>query len=176
MAIPKDIQIPKSEGQFAKLEDGKNKFRILSDIIRGWEGWKDNKPFRHEGDICKIKPEQVDTNKFGNPNINYFWAMVVWNYEAERLQILQITQKTIMEPLYNLEQEEEWGDLKGYDIVINRTKDGDRTKYSVSPLPHKELSGGISQKYEETEIKLEKLFDGEHPVEDDAIDPENIPF
>ena len=167
MAIPKDVQIPKSEGQFAKLEEGKNKFRVLSDIIRGWEGWKNNKPFRHEGDVCKIKPEQVDTNKYGNPNINYFWAMVVWNFNEERIQVLQITQKSIMTPMYDLEQQEEWGDLKNYDIVINRTKEGDKTKYSVNPLPHKELSADIRQAYEETKITLEKIFEGEYPIEED---------
>jgi len=54
MAIPTGTKIPKSSGQFAKFEDGRNKFRILTDVVTGWEGWKDKKPFRHEGDVCKI--------------------------------------------------------------------------------------------------------------------------
>ena len=45
MALPQNVQIPKSS-QFAKLQMGANKFRILSDVITGWEGWKNNKPFR----------------------------------------------------------------------------------------------------------------------------------
>jgi hypothetical protein len=178
MSIPKDIKIPKSSGQFAKLQEGANKYRILSDIIYGWEGWKDNKPFRHEGEVCKIKPEQVDLSKSGKPNINYFWAMVAWSYGEKRIQILQLTQKTIMQPLYDFEQNEDWGDLKGYDITISKTKNGDKTNYTVAPSPHKDLLPEIKQAYEETDVKLEKIFEGEYPIEeeDESIEGDNSPF
>jgi hypothetical protein len=56
MSLPKDVEIPKSSGQFMKLQDGKNRIRILSDVIHGWIAWKDKKPTRHEGSICKFKP------------------------------------------------------------------------------------------------------------------------
>lgn len=172
MSIPKDLKIPRSSGQFAKLQDGANKYRFLSNIIYGWEGWKDNKPFRHEGEVCNIKPEQVDLNQSGRPNINYFWAAVVWSYAEKRIQVLELTQKTIMSPLYDLEQNEDWGDLKGYDITINKKKEGDKTTYNVAPSPHKELPDEIKQAYEETDVKLEKLFEGEYPMDSD----EEVPF
>lgn len=175
MAIPKDIKIPKSSGQFAKLQDGVNKFRVLSDIIYGWEGWKDNKPFRHEGEVCKIKPEQVDLNQNNKPNINYFWAMVVWNYSEKRIQVLQLTQKTIMTPLYDLEQNEDWGDLKNYDIQIKREKVGDKTTYTTLGIPPKPISAEIKQAYEESDVKLEKIFEGEYPIEEE-VDPDANPF
>lgn len=174
MALPKDIKIPKSSGQFAKLQDGANKYRILSDVIYGWEGWKDNKPFRHEGEVCKIKNDQVDLNQNGRPNINYFWAMVVWNYSEKKVQVLQLTQKTIMSPLYDLEQNEDWGDLKGYDITINRKKEGDKTTYTVAPSPHKPLTEEIQTAYKESDVKLEKLFEGEYPMDEE--ESEDIPF
>lgn len=164
MSIPKGIVIPKSSGQFAKLQEGVNKFRILSDIIYGWEGWKDNKPFRHEGEVCKIKETDVDLNQSGKPNINYFWAMVTWNYTEKRIQVLEITQKTVMQPLYDLEQNEDWGDLKNYDIQIKKDKVGDKTSYSVLGIPPKPLAVEIKKAYEETEVKLEKLFEGGYPM------------
>lgn len=180
MAIPKDTKIPSSSGQFVKLQDGKNRLRVLSDIIIGWEGWKDNKPFRHEGDVCKIKPEQVDLNKSGNPNINYFWAFVVWNYTEKKVQILELTQKTIMGPLYDMEQTEEWGDLKGYDIDITRSKIGDKISYTVNGVPPKALSQEIKDAYAGTKVDLKKLFEGEYPIEENSDDfdikPEDIPF
>ena len=171
MAIPKGTEIPKSSGQFAKLQDGVNKFRILSDIVTGWEGWKDKKPFRHEGQVCKIKPEQVDLNQNGRPNINYFWAMAVWNYAEKRVQVLEITQKTIMSPLYDLEQNiEDWGDLKNYDIQITKKKEGDKTNYSVIGIPPKPLTAEIKSAYEASDIDLTKLFDGEYPMKEVKID------
>ena len=176
MAIPKDIKIPKSS-QFGKLQDGVNKFRVLSDIIYGWEGWKDNKPFRHEGEVCKIKTEQVDLNQSGKPNINYFWAMVVWNYQTKQIQVLELTQKTIMTPLYDLEQNEDWGDLKNYDIQIKKEKVGDKTTYTTLGIPPKPVSKEIEEAYKNTEVKFEKIFDGEYPIEsDEVISKEDIPF
>ena len=175
MALPKDVKIPKSS-QFGKLQVGVNRFRVLSDVITGWEGWKDKKPFRHEGDVCKIKPEQVDLNQNGKPNINYFWAMAVWNYNEKMVQVLEITQKTIMTPLYDYEQSEDWGDLKKYDIEIDKKVEGDKTSYTVRAIPPKELSKEIKEAYANTEVKLEKLFEGEYPMPVAEGDLADSPF
>jgi hypothetical protein len=180
MALPKNVTIPKTS-QFAKIQTGKNKFRILSDIVTGFEGWKDKKPFRHEGDTCMIKDNQVDLNQSGRPNINYFWAMAVWNYADKMVQVLQITQKTIMNPLYSLEQNEDWGDLKNYDIEITKSKDGDKTTYAILGIPPKPLSEEIVKAYEESDVDLKKLFAGEYPMpveEDDkpVESTEDTPF
>jgi hypothetical protein len=176
MAIPKDTEIPKSSGQFAKFELGKNKYRVLSDVVVGWEGWKNKKPFRHAGNVCKIKPEDVDLNQNGMPNINYFWAMVVWNYEEKKIQVLEITQKTIMKVLKELEDSEEWGDLKGYDITINKEKVGDKTTYQTISSPPKAITAEVKKALEETEVKLEKLFEGGYPIDtDESVDEDDIP-
>lgn len=178
MSIPKGTEIPKGSSQFSKLIDGKNSFRILSDMVVGWEGWKDKKPFRHEGSVCKIKPEQVDLNQNGKPNINYFWAMVVWNYVDKCIQTLEITQKTIMSPMYEYEQNSNWGDLRNYDIDIIKKKEGDKVNYVVQAQPPKTVSPEILKAYEESKIDLSKLFDGKYPIGDttDEVNPEDIPF
>lgn len=177
-SLPKNIEIPRSSGQFAKLAEGKNKFRVLSDAIVGWEGWKNKKPFRHEGQVCRIKPEDVDLNQSGYPNINYFWAMVVWNYNDNKIQVLEITQKTIMGALQNLEETPEWGDLKNYDIQITRSKVGDKTTYTVAGIPPKPVSSDILTAYEKSEVDLKKLFKGEYPMSEskNEIDHNDIPF
>lgn len=167
MAIPKGTEIPTTSGQFAKIEEGGNRFRVLSDVVIGWEGWKDRKPFRHPGAVCKIKPEDVDLNKSGKPNINYFWAMVVWSYEEEKVQVLELTQKTIMNPLYEMEQNADWGDLKNYDIQINKKKEGDKTTYTVLGIPPKPLLSEIKEAYQKADVDLNKLFEGEYPFEED---------
>lgn len=182
MAIPQGTEIPKGSSQFAKLQDGKNRFRFLSEVVVGWEGWKDKKPFRHEGQVCKIKPEEVDNNQNGKPAINYFWAMVVWNYETKQIQVLEITQKTIMSPLYDLEQNPDWGDLRNYDIEINKKKEGDKTTYNVLGIPPKPLADNIKELYSKSEIDLKKLFDGKYPIGETKeeveteVNPEDIPF
>ena len=176
MALPKDIKIPKSQSQFMKFQEGQNKFRVLSDVVFGWEGWKNNKPFRHEGEVCKIKPEQVDLNQNGRPNINYFWALVVYNYKEKKVQVLEITQKTIMNVLYEYEQKEEYGDLKGYDVEITKKKEaGDKTTYTTIAMPPKVLLKEIKEEYEKTDVNLSKIFEGEYPIEEE-VDEEVVPF
>lgn len=174
---------PASSSQFSKFQEGVNKFRFLSDVVFGYEGWKDSKPFRHEGNVCKIKPEQVDLNQNGNPNINFFWAAVVWNYRAEKLgdnkwvgkiQVLEITQKTIMKVLYELEQKEEYGDIKGYDVEITKTKEGDKTTYTTLGMPPKALSKEIKDAFEKTEVKLEALFKGEYPMVEHLTEDDDL--
>lgn len=161
MSLPKP---PASTSQFAKLQDGVNKFRFLSDVVFGWEGWKDKKPFRHEGEVCKIKPDQVDRNLNGDPAISFFWAAVVWNYKEKKVQVLSLTQKTIMRVLYEYEQKEEFGDIKGYDIEITRAKEGDKTNYTTIALPPKTLSKEIKALYDATDVDLKALFTNEYPI------------
>ena len=176
--IPKGTEIPKGSSQFAKLQDGKNRYRILSEIVVGWELWKNKEPKRHEGQVCKFKPEDADLNQSGKPNINYFWAMVVWNYDTKALQVLEITQKTIMSPLYDLEQNPDWGDLRNYDVEINKKKEGDKTSYNVLGIPPKPVAPEIVDAYSKTDIDLKKLFDGKYPMGEAKaeIDADEIPF
>jgi hypothetical protein len=190
MALPKDVQIPKGASQFAKFQIGKNRFRFLSDVVVGWEMWQNKKPIRHEGAVCKFKPEDADTNKNGNPAINYFWAVVVWNYQAEKtadgyigkIQTLEITQKTVMSPLYDYEQSPDWGDLKNYDVEINKKEEAGKTLYSVVGIPPKSASQEIMDAYDKTDIDLKKLFDGKYPMGDKGdidigeVDENGIPF
>jgi hypothetical protein len=46
--------------------------------------------------------------------------MVVWNYIDKQVQILEITQASIRKALEELEANEDWGDLRGYDITVKR--------------------------------------------------------
>lgn len=174
MSLPQNVSIPSSSGQFAKLQDGRNRFRVLSDAVIGWVGWKNKKPFRHEGAVCKITAEQVDLNQNGQPNINYFWAFVVWNCLERKIQIWEVTQKTIMKVLKDFEDSPDWGDLKLYDIEINKSKVGDKTTYTTIAVPPKPLNEEVKELYSKTEIDLQKLFSGEYPITVESTD--DIPF
>src|SRR3990167_3730136 len=169
---------PSSVGQFAKLQDGENRYRFLSEVVYGWEGWKDKKPFRHEGMECKIKPEDVDKNSYGNLAISFFWAAVVWNYKEKKIQVLSLTQTTIMDVLYDYTQQEEFGDVHGYDIKINRNKEGDKVTYITTAMPPKPVAKEIAELYAGTDVNLKAIFRGEYPMgnHQDPIPEEDVPF
>ena len=167
--------MPESNSQFMKLEIGANKFRILSDIVIGWEGWKNKKPFRHEGQECRIMPEQVDLDNYGKPNIKHFWAMVIWDYKTQMVKTLEITQSTVMSVIRDHEESEEWGDCKAYDITISKEGSGKETVYTVVMSPPKPISTEVENAYINANIDLSKLFEGGYPqdiqTEDDPDSP-----
>jgi len=167
--LPEDYKIPASTGNYTKFKDGETNFRILSSAVVGYEYWNtDNKPVRtkeaFEGTPADIKLEKnKETGEMRPTKIKPFWAFIVWNYEANRIQIMEIDKITIMNPLKALVDNKKWGDPKGYDITITRTGEGFDTEYQTMPNPHSELDEKIVAEYESKVIDLEKLYTGEDP-------------
>jgi hypothetical protein len=95
--------------------------------------------------------------------VKHFWAFPVWNYAAERVQILQLNQATIRDQIHNLYTIEEYGEPSGYDIVITRTGEKLSTEYNVQALPPKPVSASISAAYRRMTIDLDALFNGGNP-------------
>jgi hypothetical protein len=177
--LPKDYSIPKTGGNYMKFVKGENRFRIMSSAVVGWEYWtRDNKPVRSVTPFSEV-PEDAKMDDNGNFRPKHFWAFVVWNYEEERLQILEITQSTVMAGIEALVHNAKWGDPKKFDIVVKATGDGMEREYSVVPEPHTE-----APKADASGIVLEELFSGNDPfkgrpeavLEEETPRPEDIPF
>ena len=155
---------PKVAGRYYKFTEGDNIFRVLSPAITGWEDWSvDKKPIR-----TVAKPEfPAVQGKYPKQ----FWAFVVFDYEEEdeskMLKILQITQASIMEAMFNLHTNVAWGDPKNYDLNINRSGKELDTKYQVMPSPPSATNPKAVELYNKTKISLEKLFSNGDPFEED---------
>ena len=135
--LPSNASEPKSKSNYTMpLDEGQHKLRVLSSAIVGYEGWQVN-----PNDTTKSTPirykmgTQPDKDpKGGDPK--YFWAFLVYSYEQERVQIMNITQKTIREQIQDLIDNEAWGDPHNYDITLTRKgMKLDDTKYTVMPNP-----------------------------------------
>lgn len=151
-------------GNYMKLVEGKNKFRILSSAITGWELWTDeNKSVRF-----REYPETVPGNMRADSRIKHFWAFAVWNYAAQAVQILQLTQSTIQNAINDLIVSAEWGEPTNYDLTIVRKGEGLETEYSVQPSPHSEPAPSVLAAYKSKKINLDALFDGGNPFEEDG--------
>jgi len=167
--LPDKYKVPENPSQYMRLEEGKNIIRILSSAIIGWEYWTEDK----EGNRKPIRvktldevPEEVRKTKDPRERAKHFWAFTIYNLNLEEVQILEITQKTIMRLVKSLVDDETWGDPKNYNITINKEKTGSRdmdVEYSVMPQPKKELDKGILEYYEAMNVSLEALFEGKDP-------------
>src|ERR1700689_4101246 len=129
--LPENYEAPRAGGFYMKLQKGENKIRIMSQPILGWEDWTpDKKPIRYEMDK---KPEKsFDPEK----PAKHFWAVIVWNYKEEAIQILQINQAGVRKGIEMLCNDSDWGAPYFYDLKIIKTGEDKNTKYQVNPLPH----------------------------------------
>lgn len=156
--LPQGYEQPQSSGgnHYLKLQKGETRFRVISKPIVGTLAWSnDNKPHRFR------MGEPVDGDWKEKPK--HFWAMVVFNYELNQPQILEISQATIIESMVSLINDDEWGAPFSYDLKIKRTGEKMETSYNVSPSPKKALTPELKKAFEGWEIKLENLFSGDDP-------------
>lgn len=173
--LPSGYEPPKQSSGYMSLEDGANKFLILASAIIGWEYWNTaGKPVRldHEPEET---PADIRRNDEGKPEkIKHFWAFPVWSFEDERVQILELTQTTIMREITALVKNEEWGTpVMAYPITVTREGKKLDTKYTVTPSPAKPVSEEVKKAWEETQAKgfdLTRLFEGGNPFSDEKDD------
>jgi hypothetical protein len=71
---------------------------------------------------------KLDEGKF---KPKFFWAMAVWNCAAKAVQVLEITQASIIGPIEELLVNSDWGDPREYDLTINKKGEGLETEYSA---------------------------------------------
>lgn len=166
--LPDDYREPVTSNYMA-FDPGENTFRVLSDASIGWEYWKtvikDGKsvrgPIRIKGmEAPRLPITEFEVNpKTGNLDTpSLFWAFVVYNRNAEKVQILEIKQSGIRKALLALAKSKSWGDITKFDITITKVGQGKETEYSVMPCPKEPLDDGIKQLYKDMNINLEALF------------------
>lgn len=161
--LPTNYEVPEKPGNYMKFKDGENRIRILQSPVVGWLSWKTlsdgtRKPIRKHLDEAFMSSEIDDEDA-----IKHFWAMPVWNYADERVQILEITQKGIQKTVKALAKDSDWGSPIGYDLIITREGKDLLTKYQVQPKPAKALDIAIEKAFKETDIDLNALYKGEDP-------------
>lgn len=178
--LPTDYEIP-ATSRYMKLEEGDNMFRILGSAITGMEYWKTidgggRKPVRLKPGVAVPVSELEENPKTGEVELpKHFWAFPVFNYADKKVQILEITQKTIQKAIKGYVDSPKWGDPKEYDITITRSLENGKTAYTVMANPKEEVDELIKKEFRETTINLEALYEGRDPFSEyEEIDAEEI--
>lgn len=173
----------KEVSNYMKLEDGDNRFRILSSAKVGWEYWNEDKegnrkPIRKHFDEDLIMSEIQEPDK-----VKKFWAFVVWNYKEEVIQILELTQQTIKKSIQGFINNKKWGSpIDSYDLVISKEGAGKLTKYTIQADPKEPTSKEIKEALKAKPVNLEALFQGADPFMitkndmNENVDPDSVPI
>jgi hypothetical protein len=151
--LPNDYKIPETSN-YMRFIEGENPFRVLSSAITGWEYFNNEKKPVRQKEEFDVPP--LDIKPGGE--IKPFWAFVVWNYNAKRVQILELTQKGIMKSIQAYVKNSKWGDPKEYDFIVTREGSGLDTEYGVAVNPKSPAPSITIPK-----INLEALYVGADP-------------
>ena len=174
--LPKGYETPESEQRYMELEEGQNTFRILSQAIVGYEWWEATddggrvpRRVRTAGEV----PAEVKNAGQSRDKAKHFWAFVVYNYQTQTIQVLELKQQTIMRAIEAFVKNPKWGNPQRYDLVIEKVKTGSRdwdVEYHVIPEPPTKLDAGIAELAKMVPVRLEAMYTGDDPfaVTDEA--------
>ncbi len=169
-----NIEIPSKTGGYMKFSQPESVFRILSKPITGWLGWK-TQPDGSRKPVRKHADESIAMNEIDDEeNVKFFWSMVVWDYQTEAVEILEITQKSIQKAIKAIASDKDWGSPLLYDLKVSKTGEKLETRYTVQPKPAKPLDKAIEQLYQDMQINLDALYDGADPFSKEEIDLDKV--
>lgn len=157
-----DYKMPETSN-YMKFNEGDNSFRVLSSAVIGFEYFRsDNKPVR-----MKTSPDVIPSDIKEGGAVKHFWAFIVYNYEAKRIQILELTQKGIMKTMQSYIKNPKWGNPRDYDFIVTRTGSGMDTEYAITVNPKAPVDQSITDRFTKMKINLEALFTNEDPFQVD---------
>jgi hypothetical protein len=136
----------------SKLQDGGSaRFALLTDEpLEFHECWGtapdgSSKPFRFEFDptyedviaeLGNYTPREGRGGP-GTADVKFAIAVPIWNYEAGSVQVMQITQKSLLRELDAISQQEDYANLLEWDMTISKKGSGLNTEYRLRPAPRK---------------------------------------
>ena len=154
--FPDEIKT-EATSNYTRFANGKTRVRMLGTPVFGWETWKDKKPVRFELD------QKIPVEKIGEDGVKQFMAIKVYNYNLGCVQVMQITQKTILKAIKDYSKNSDYGNPTGYDIEVTKTGEGMGTKYTVIASPPKPLTAEVKKADDETEVEVQLLLIGSDP-------------
>lgn len=154
---------PIKYGDYLKIEEGDNIIRVLTPAIFGVEWWTEE--IDKESGKIKRKPNRLPLELALSDcpvlDWSYFNACYVWNYKANKVQILSTTKRGIINGIKNLINKPKWGDVLDYDLNITKTlknpNDPKSAEYTVTPEPKATIEKEIIEKWQLSKQQYEYL-------------------
>ena len=171
----------------SKLSDGGSaRFALLSDEpLEFYEAWGTatdgkSKPFRFDyeptyedvlTELGDYTPRQRD-GRPGTAEVKFCAAIPIFNYAAGTVQVMSISQKSILRELDAISQEEDYANLLAFDFTLSKKGSKLTTEYTLRPAPRKKGSDAvITDAWEEVKaagFQLDRLLTGGNPFKEGA--------
>lgn len=157
------------------------RFCLLSEEpLEFYECWGEGsdgkaKPFRFDGepspdDIALAMGDfkrRMNREGTGFEAVKFCLAIPCYNFEAAQVQVLQLSQKSIIRELDAVSQMEDYSDILAIDFLLGKEGSGLNTEYKLTPVPRKKgADKAIAEAWEETRsagFDISRLLDGADP-------------
>jgi hypothetical protein len=178
--FPKEIKV-ESTSRYTKLDKGTTRIRMFGKPFFYYETWLD----KDDGGRTPKRfalTDSISTAELGPDGIKQVMSIVIYNYNESAIQILSISQKTILKAIKNYSENSKYGDPTGYDINITKEGEGKQTRYTVIADPKEKAPKEAIDAYENENIELEMLLlNGDpfnHPNEKkpQTVDKDDLEF
>lgn len=123
--------------------------------------------------ICEAREKEKDQKK-KTYNSSKKFSMQIWNYETNRVEIIEKGAE-FFKLLHAINTDEDYGDIKNFDITIKRMGDGTDTTWSMLPKLPSKFENEEEAKEELVDLKtyykpstveqIEQLMEGKTPEE-----------
>jgi len=154
--FPKEIKV-ESTSRYTKLAKGTTKIRMMGEPFFYYETWLENDDGSRTPKRFDLN-EQIPTGELGPDGVKQVMSIVVYNYNEKAIQIMSISQKTILKAIKSYSENPKYGNPTGYDINITKEGEGKQTRYSVIADPKEKVSDEVKKAYDNENIELEMLL------------------
>ena len=159
----------------------KVRFCLVSDEpLEFYECWAEGpdgkaKPFRFDsepspddmalafGDFTR----RMNREGTGPEPIKFCLALAVYNFDAAQVQVLQLSQKSLIRELDAISQMPDYDDLTAVDFLLGKEGSGLNTEYKLTPVPRKKgADKDIAATWDDTRsagFDLSRLLEGADP-------------
>jgi len=146
--------IPSGSGNFLKLEDGANKIRICTKALEV-AYHEDKSGGKYSTTVCS--DEACELCKAGKPK-KFKYAFLVLNRKDGKPYVYE-SPITVFRQIVAYETNAEYGDIRKYDITINKEGIARNTTYTIMPSPNKsELSDKEVTMIADSGVSLEAAY------------------
>ena len=171
----------------SKIQSGSSvRFALLDDNpLEFYEVWGDAtdggvKPFRFSNDPT---PDDIEAelgsdytrrlNRDGTAPeaVKFAIAVPVYNHDTSKVQILQLSQKSIIRELDSISQMEDYSNLLEWDFVLGKEGNGLNTEYSLRAVPRKKnTEPTVQEAWKEVQaggVDISRLLSGTNPFKEE---------
>ena len=171
----------------SKIQSGSSvRFALLDDNpLEFYEVWGDAtdggvKPFRFSNDPT---PDDIEAelgsdytrrlNRDGTAPeaVKFAIAVPVYNHDTSKVQILQLSQKSIIRELDSISQMEDYSNLLEWDFVLGKEGNGLNTEYSLRAVPRKKnTESTVQEAWKEVQaggFDISRLLSGTNPFKEE---------